>query len=256
MHDISHSPNGLLASLPPADFVTLKPHLETVELKHEAVLFGTGDPVDRVYLPHSGVISLVVNLPSGEMIETGMIGRDSLVGGSSALDGKISLNTAIVQIPGEASVLPLDRMRAFADSSSAFRTTLIRHEQVILIQAQQAAACNATHKVENRLARWLLRCRDLVGGDNLDLTQEFVSQMLGVQRTSVTIVAQTLQTAGLIRYKRGRVHIVDVDGLRDTACDCYHAVKSRSDRLLGSVPSEFRVRPLAARQKNASMSGT
>jgi len=255
MHDVSRSPNGLLASLPRADFVTLQPHLKTVELKHEAVLFGTGDPVDRVYLPHSGVISLLVNLPSGEMIETGMIGRDSIVG-SSALDGKISLNTAIVTIAGVASVLGLDRVKALAETSSAFRTTLIRHEQVILVQAQQAAACNAAHKVETRLARWLLRCRDLVGSDNLDLTQEFVSQMLGVQRTSVTLVAHTLQTAGLIRYKRGRVHIVDVDGLRDTACDCYHAVKSRSDRLLGSVPSEFRVRPLAARQKNASMSGT
>jgi CRP-like cAMP-binding protein len=228
------SPNHLLASLPAADFDAVRPHLRPVELRHETVLFEVGETIDRVYFPHSGVISLVVSLASGEMIETGMVGCDSLLGGSSALDGKVSLNKAIVQIPGAASVLGLDHLRHLADVSVAFRTTLIRHEQLILVQAQQSAACNITHTVEARLARWLLRCRDLMDGDDLALTQEFVSQMLGVRRTSVSIVAGTLQQAGLIRYRRGHIRILDLQGLQDGACECYETVRSQSERLLGT----------------------
>jgi CRP-like cAMP-binding protein len=227
------SPNHLLASLPAADFDALRSHLKPVELRHETVLFEVGETIDRVYFPHSGVISLVVSLASGEMIETGMVGCDSLLGGSSALDGKVSLNKAIVQIPGTASALGLDHLRHLADVSVAFRTTLIRHEQLILVQAQQSAACNITHTVEARLARWLLRCRDLMESDDLALTQEFVSQMLGVRRTSVSIVAGTLQQAGLIRYRRGHIRILDLQGLQDGACECYETVRSQSERLLG-----------------------
>jgi hypothetical protein len=167
------------------------------------------------------------------MIEAAMIGRDSLVGGSSALDGKIALNKGIVQIPGVASVLAIDRLRKAAEASVAFRTTLIRHEQVLLVQAQQSAACNASHAVEARLARWLLRSRDLSGDDDiLALTQEFLAQMLGVRRTSVTLVARTLQAAGLIKYRRGKVQITDLEGLRETSCECYGTVKEQYDRLL------------------------
>jgi CRP-like cAMP-binding protein len=232
MQQKQQSSNGLLASLPAADFAALQPHLTPLKLDHEAVLFEAGESVKRVYFPHIGIISLVVDLATGETIETGMVGRDSVVGGSSALDGKIALNKAIVQIPGEASVLELDRLRSFADKSIAFRTTLIRHEQVILVQAQQSAACNASHALEARLARWLLRCRDLMTSDSLELTQEFLGQMLGVRRTSVTLVASSLQQAGLIKYRRGHIHIIDVEGLRDVACECYETVKSHSDRLL------------------------
>jgi CRP-like cAMP-binding protein len=229
------SSNGLLASLPAADLSLLQPYLTSKTLDHGDVLYEAGQSIKRVYFPHIGVISLVVDLASGETTEIGMIGRDSLAGGSSALDVKVALNKAIVQIPGEASVLDVDHLRNFADKSIAFRTTLIRHEQVILAQAQQSAACNVSHALEARLARWLLRCRDLMASDNLDLTQEFLSQMLGVRRTSVTLVASTLQQAGLIRYRRGHIHIVDVDGLRDAACECYATVKSHSDRLLNGA---------------------
>jgi CRP-like cAMP-binding protein len=235
LDQLLQSPNHLLASLPRLDFEALRPHLRLVDLRHETVLFDAGDEIDRVYFPHIGVISLVVNLASGETIETGMIGRDSLLGGSSALDGKVSLNKAIVQIAGAASALELDHLRSLADVSVAFRTTLIRHEQLILVQAQQSAACNITHGLEARLARWLLRCRDLMGSDNLALTQEFVGQMLGVQRSSVSITAGTLQEDGLIRYCRGRIHIVDVEGLRATACECYETVRAQSERLLGKL---------------------
>ena len=235
MNQPLQSPNHLLASLPRLDFEALRPHLRLVELRHETVLFDAGDEIDRVYFPHTGVISLVVNLASGETIETGMIGRDSLLGGSSALDGKVSLNKAIVQIAGAASALELDHLRSLADVSVAFRTTLIRHEQLILVQAQQSAACNITHTMEARLARWLMRCRDLMDSDELALTQEFIGQMLGVRRPSVSITAGALQEAGFIRYSRGHIQILDVEGLRAAACECYETVRSQSERLLGNL---------------------
>lgn len=229
------SPNQLLSSLPRLDFETIRPHLRLVELRKETVLFDVGDEIERVYFPHSGVVSLIVNLTSGETIDTATIGRDSLLGASSALGGKVSLNRAIVQIAGMASVLELDHLRSLANASVAFRTTLMRHEQMILVQAQQSAACNITHCLEARLARWLLRCRDLTDSDSLALTQEFVSQMLGVRRSSVSLTAGTLQHAGFVRYSRGHIRILDVGGLREAACECYERIRAQSERLLGRL---------------------
>jgi CRP-like cAMP-binding protein len=225
----------LLISLLPEDLDALRPHLQPVDMALGTVLFETGDPIDRVYFPYTGLISLVVSLSTGQMIETGIVGRDSLVGTYSALDGKIAINKAIVQMAGVITVLPVAQLRSLAEASLGFRTTLVRHEQFMLVQAQQSAACNAVHPLEARLSRWLLRCRDLTGSDNLDLTQEFLGQMLGVQRSTVSVVASTLQKAGLIRYRRGHIHIVDAAGLRDAACECYAAVKAHSDRLLGAA---------------------
>jgi CRP-like cAMP-binding protein len=119
-----------------------------------------------------------------------------------------------------------------AEKSPALRTTLLRHEQVLFVQAQQSAACNASHAVEARLARWLLRSRDLSGSDTLLLTQEFVAEMLGVRRSSVSPAANTLQSAGLIHYSRGRVEITNLPGLQDASCECYGTVKAHYDRLL------------------------
>jgi CRP-like cAMP-binding protein len=229
----THSPNHLLASLAAPDYDALRRHLRAAELRHEITLHQVGDEIKFAYFPHTGVISLVVTLTSGEMIETGMIGRDSLLGGSAALNRKLSLNTAIVQIPGAASVIDSEHLVNLANTSVSFRSTLIAHEQMILVQAQQSAACNITHTVEARLARWLMRCRDLMDSDDLALTQEFIGQMLGVRRSSVSITAGTLQEAGLIRYSRGRIQILDVEGLRAAACECYETVRSQSERLLG-----------------------
>jgi CRP-like cAMP-binding protein len=131
-----------------------------------------------------------------------------------------------------SSTLDVQWLREVAEASVTFRTTLIRHEQVLFAQAQQSAACNASHTVEARLARWLLRCRDLTGGDTLELTQEFLGQMLGVRRTSVSLVANTLQKAGLITYSRGHIKVTNLKGLSDTSCECYATVKSHYDRLL------------------------
>jgi CRP-like cAMP-binding protein len=215
----------------------LQPHLKFVELPQEMVLFEMGGNIDRVYFPHSGIISLVVDLASGEMIEVAMVGRESLAGSSSALDGSISLNKAVVQIAGAGSMIDSHRLRSLADASTFFRATLVRHEQLITLQAQQSAACNATHTLEARLSRRLLRCRDLqAGDDDLPLTQEFLAEMLGARRTSVSVIANTLQQAGFIRYRRGHIRILDVDGLRESACECYETVRSNAARLLEPQP--------------------
>ena len=231
MDSSPRSPNEFLASLSSADFELVRPHLHTVNLVQEVVLVATGAMLPHVYFPHSGIISLVVRLVEGQTIEMAMIGRDSVFGGSSALDGTIALNDAIVQLPGTASVLDIAQLRKAAEQSVAFRSALIRHEQALLAQAQQSAACNAAHPVEARLSRWLLRARDLSGSDSLHLTQEFLSQMLGVQRTSVTIVANTFQQAGIIRYRRGNIQITDLVGLIDCVCECYGTVKAHYDKL-------------------------
>jgi CRP-like cAMP-binding protein len=141
-----------------------------------------------------------------------------------------------VQVSGTASAVDVDHIRHLGEQSVDFRNTLIKHEQVLLAQSQQSAACNATHTIEARLSRWLLRSRDLVGSEDLPLTQEFIAQMLGVRRTSVSIVANTLQQAGFIRYKRGHIRVLDLEGLRESACECYWTVKSLSDRLIGAQP--------------------
>jgi CRP-like cAMP-binding protein len=228
-----HASNFVLAALPAADFDQLLPHLRSIELPQDMLLFEAGDTINRVYFPHAGVVSLVVELASGETIEAAMIGREGVVGGLSALDSRISISRAIVQIAGAASVVDVDHVRHLAERSTAFHTTLIKHEQILLAQSQQSAACNATHTIEARLSRWLLRCRDLVGSEDLPLTQEFIAQMLGVRRTSVSIVANTLQQAGLIKYKRGHIRVTNLEGLRESACECYATVKSISDRLIG-----------------------
>jgi CRP-like cAMP-binding protein len=232
MDAISRSPNRLLATLPAADFELLRPHLETAPLVQEVVLVGAGDPLTRVFFPHSGVISLVVKLASGETVEVAMIGRDSVFGGSAALDGNISLTDAVVQLPGVVSTLEVGCLRSAAERSIAFRTTLIRHEQALFAQAQQSAACNAIHPVEARLARWLLRMHDLSEVDTLPLTQDFLAQMIGVNRNSVSVVAHALQQAGTIKYARGHIEITNLERLRDASCECYQSVNMQYKRLL------------------------
>jgi len=232
VHNLPSSPNRLLASLLPADLELLRQHLKPTELKHEEVLFDAGDKIDRVYFPHSGIISLVVELAGGEAIEAAMIGRDSMLGATSALDGEVSLNKAIVQLSGTGETLEVTKFREVAEQSLPLRTVLLRHEQVLFAQAQQSAACNASHHVEARLSCWLLRARDLSASDTLELTQEFLWEMLGVRRSSVSPVANELQRTGLIRYRRGHIEILDLDGLQSASCESYGTVKAHYDRLL------------------------
>lgn len=229
---MSKSPNRLLASLPADAFSAISPHLKIVELKFGEVLAEAGSPIRQVYFPYSGVISLVVELEVGAMIETAMVGRDGVLNAASALDGKVSLNKGIVQSAGSAGTIEVNRFRRLANEFEPFRSLLMRHEQVLFAQSQQSAACNASHSVEARMCRWLLFMRDLAGNDDLMLTQEFLAQMLSVRRPSVSIVASPLQKAGLIKYSRGRMRLLDVKGLEKRACECYGTVKAHYQRLL------------------------
>ena len=229
---MSKSPNRLLASLPADTFSAVSPHLKIVELKFGAVLAEAGSPIRQVYFPYSGVISLVVELEVGMMIETAMVGRDGALNAAPALDGKVSLNKGIVQVAGSAGTIEANRLRRLANELEPFRSALIRHEQVLFAQSQQSAACNASHSVEARMCRWLLYMRDLAGSDDLILTQEFLAQMLGVRRPSVSLVANMLQKAGLIKYSRGQVRLLNVKGLQKGACECYGTVKAHYERLL------------------------
>jgi CRP-like cAMP-binding protein len=226
------SPNRILNSLPQNIFVAVEQHLKPISLRFGDVVAEPDQPVDKVYFPHTGVISLVVAMKVGDLIETAMVGRDGVVNATSSLDGKISLHKAIVQVAGAAAVVQSDALRALADEFEPLRGMLIRHEQVLFAQAQQSAGCNASHTVEARMCRWLLRIRDLTSSDQLDLTQEFLAQMLGVRRTSVSLVAGTLQRAGLIAYRRGHIRLLDIAKLTTDACECYETVKVHYGRLL------------------------
>jgi CRP-like cAMP-binding protein len=179
MDQSSHLSNYLLASLGADELAALLAHLKAVELPQETVFFESGDAVKSVYFPHNALVSLVVDLTAGGMIEAAMIGRDGVVVGSAAFGSKISLNRAVVQIAGSASVLDVDVFCDLADRNAVFRGRLARHEQFVPAQAQQSAACNAAHPLEARLSRWLLRCRDLLLSDDIRLTHEFLGEMLG-----------------------------------------------------------------------------
>lgn len=229
---MSRPPNRLLASLPDDVLNALQPHLKTVAMKLGDVLAETGGPATRVYFPQSGIISLVVELDHGDMIETAMVGTDGVLNGAAALDGEMSLNKAVVQLAGASSVIDAARLRAVADGSKDLRSLILRHEQVLFAQSQQSAACNASHSIESRMCRWLLRMHDLAHTDELMLTQEFLAQMIGVRRSSVSIVAGTLQKAGLIQYRRGNIRIMDLPGLQEGACECYGTVKAHYEKLI------------------------
>ena len=164
-----------------------------------------------------------------------MIGRDGIIGTFAALDGKISLNRAIVQVAGNALRCQVEAFKAIVQNYSVVRSMVAAHEQVLFAQAQQSAACNVTHVIESRLARWLLRVADLTGANELHLTQEYIAQMLGVRRTSVTVVARTLQQAEMIQYRRGTIKLTDIPALRQAACECYQTVKLNYEALLHSA---------------------
>jgi CRP-like cAMP-binding protein len=224
--------NLVLQALPLTVLDRLKPRLAARSFAAGEVLFAADDTVSNLYFLQSGAVSLVSELAGGQMIESAMVGRDGVIGGGAALDDREAVHKAIVQVPGQGLSLDVDTARQVARDSETFRTAIIRHEQLVLAQAQQSAACNATHNLPERLARWLVRVRDATGSDSFVLTQEFIAEMLGVGRTSVSIVAHSLQQAGLVSYRRGHIKIEKVDALRDIACECYGTVKERYARAL------------------------
>jgi CRP-like cAMP-binding protein len=230
-----HLENQLLSRLDRATLASLEPDLAVVHFDRGHVINESRTAVQNVYFPHGGVISCVVETSDGGAVETGMIGRDGQFGAGAVLDHRISLNVAVMQVDGNASVIRADRFRHLAQKHLALRELVHAYEQFFVAQVQQTAACNALHDVPTRTCKWLLRMHHLVG-DDLPLTQEFLAQMMGVRRTSVTTVAIKLQEAGLIAYSRGRVHIKDIVGVREAACECDDAVNLNYDVLFEGMP--------------------
>ncbi|MFL6796135.1 MAG: Crp/Fnr family transcriptional regulator [Xanthobacteraceae bacterium] len=233
MSELKNLGNHFLAALSPEDSEILGPHLAPVQLELGTCLHRQMETISQVYFVDSGVISYVVAMSDGTGVEAGMMGVNGIIGGGSALDGQLALSEAIVQVAGSARRIETTVLKRAADRSEPLRSMLFRSEQVSTALAQQVAACNALHELEPRLARWLLMLRDLSGTDTLLLKQEFLAQMLGVQRTSVSLVARHLQTVGLIRYRRGHIDLLDVEGLNDTACECYATINLYYKRLIG-----------------------
>jgi CRP-like cAMP-binding protein len=231
-----HRQNFLLSLLKPDVLALITPHLSVIDLDRQQVLAETHQRIETVYFPHSGIISCVVELVGGGAIETGMIGKDGTFGASQALDDKVSLNHVVVQLAGAASLMGSDRLREQADAIPAFRAVLSKYDQFFLSQVQQHVACNAVHSVQARTCKWLLRMHELAGAD-LPLTQEFLAQMMGVRRTSVTEVAGELQRAGMISYNRGHLHIDNVDQIRQWACECDGDIRSHYRRMFISNES-------------------
>lgn len=227
-----HRGNALLARIHPAGFAKLAAHLEVVPLASREVLFETGTPLRHVYFAHSGVVCLMASMRSG-VAEMATIGCEGFIGFEAVLGGQAAANQALVQIAGSASRVPVTALRAAMDRFPAIRDLLLRYVRFFLIQALQSVACNTLHDVDSRCAQWLLRAQDRGGeAESFNLTQEFLAEMLGVHRPSVTIVARSMQKAGLIRYSRGVIAITNRKGLEEVACECYGIVRRAFDEIL------------------------
>jgi len=218
--------NGLLQKLSTKMQASLAPHLRKVKLAQGAVLHEAGEAITTVYFPLSGMVSMLAVLRSGEAIETGIIGREGYVGGYFGPRGWRSWGHAVMQMSGEVLALNVRHFKKAYNTSEDFRNLSNGYQSAVYFQAQQTAACQALHQVEARMCRWLLHAQDAVGGETLNLTQEYLSHMMGVRRTSVSGSANTLQDEGLIAYKRGVIRIVDRKGLEKRSCECYGAVRA------------------------------
>lgn len=230
--------NRLLASLSPADFALVSPQLTLVEMDKGRLICEPGDPIETIYFPHDCVISLMTLMENGAAIESATVGREGAYGLQAAIAPRQAMSRAIVQVPGRASRIGAGALAEACKRAPAILTLIDRHNDALFGHAIQSVACNALHSVEARFCRWLLTCRDRIDSDTVSLTQEFLADMLGVQRTTVTAVAGMLQTRGLIRYRRGVVDILDRPGLEAAACECYDTVRQNYERLL---PDPFRV---------------
>ncbi|WP_068875518.1 MULTISPECIES: Crp/Fnr family transcriptional regulator [unclassified Phenylobacterium] len=226
--------NSLLDALPAGDHAFLVPHLTQVELERGRLLYDPGDAIDHVYFPHDGVISLMTLMENGAAIESSTIGPEGALGLMAAVAPRQSLSRAIVQTPLRAARIGAERLHEAWEKSPALRDLVDRHGEALYGHTIQSVACNALHSVEARFCRWLLTCHDRISTDTVALTQEFLADMLGVQRTTVTAVARSLQDKGLIRYRRGVVDIMDRAGLQALACECYEVIRNHYHRLLGT----------------------
>jgi CRP-like cAMP-binding protein len=237
-----HRLNRLLAALEPGDFALLEPHLELVNLTHKQVLYETGDPVTYAYFPHDAIISLVNVMEDGGTVEIGVFGHEGVLGLLSALVTREAFGRYIVQMAGTASRIQFERLNEVRNACPELRQLIMNYGEVLLAQTFQTVSCNAVHPVEARCCRWILNMHDRADKDTLPLTHEFLSEMLGVQRSSVSVVTRTLQSAGLIRQSRGSITVTDRTGLEETACECYARVRRMYQRLLPGTYSPARSR--------------
>lgn len=234
------SGNRLLEALGEADLGLLKPGLVPLELIRGATLFEPGDDVLHTYFPQAaGMVSLVIIMPDGKIAEAATVGREGAVGGMISLGHKPAFARAVVQIQGPALRIETDRIEEAKHNSVRFRDVFARYADCLLAQVLQSVCCNVLHTLEARCCRWLLTTQDRVGSPELPMTQEFLAEILGVQRTTVTAVAGSLQSRGVISYQRGRIKVLDRTRLAASACSCHAAVQGHFDRVLPGVYPAF-----------------
>jgi CRP-like cAMP-binding protein len=225
--------NRLLTSLPPADFGRLAASLTPVTLSLKQFLVEADEPIEAAYFIETGIISYLNYLEGGEALEIGLIGSEGMLGLPLILGVDHAPVGAMVQLKGVALRIGPAALRQAFNESETLRTRLLRYMQAFHIQVSQTAVCNSHHTLEERLVRWLLMAHDRAGGDRFSMTHEFMSLMLGVRRSGVTITAGALKHAGLIQYAKGCVTILDRPGLETAACECYGTVQRHFEQLLG-----------------------
>jgi CRP-like cAMP-binding protein len=219
--------NYLLDALPPRSLGLLWPHLESVAL----VINDTVRTVEHVYFPIAGLISMVVTMADGAVVEIGMVGREGMYSVSAILSENTPLQKAMVQLPGRALQMKKHLLREGMQADCVLQRLLLRYADATLNAVVQSAACNRLHLLEQRCARWLLACRDRADADKFAITHQFLAMMLGVRRPGVTVVARSLQKHGLISYYHGTMTVIDRVALEAAACECYRVIRDEFDRL-------------------------
>ena len=227
--------NLFLKVLPARDMALLKPSLQFVDLPQGEVLSEPGKGVSDVIFLEAGMVSLLTTMQDGSAIEIATLGRESILGVLSAIGNHRSNVRAIVQIEGAGWRIRAGDFRAAVEKSRTLRHLVLLSSELALVQMHQTAACNALHSAERRLCRWILQVRDRIDNDVIELTQDFLAQMLAVRRPTVTLIAQNLQSAGLIRYRRGRITIVDHAGLEKLACECVGEIRTKTRHILAEL---------------------
>lgn len=222
--------NRILTALPSSEREELFGLVRNVTLPVKTVLFEPGSPIDALYFPTDGVISLVTPLHDGAIVEVATIGNEGIVGVPIVPLGGLAVR-AISQVAGHSLRMNATAFLSLSERSTAFQTLVNKYTQALFGQISQAAACNRLHSSEERLSRWLLMSHDRVGSDQFMITQEFLGQMLGARRSTVSVSAGILQRAGLIRYVRGHVTIVDRAGLEAVSCECYAVIRTELERV-------------------------
>jgi CRP-like cAMP-binding protein len=224
--------NFILDALAGEEYERLAPDLEPVTLRAGQVLYDPDEPITHVYFLRRGTVSVISVFEDGGGVEVSMVGNEGMFGINVVLGSVSTPLRAVVQIEGEGLRMRADTARREFGRGGQFHDLLLRYTQAFIIQIAQNAACNSAHPVEGRLAKWLLACQDRAHSDELSLTHEFISEMLGVRRAGITEAAGRLQDAGVIRYRRGRILILDRRGLEASSCVCHAIVKKEFDRLL------------------------